>query len=195
MPGSFVERVSLPGEDELEPTRSLRDRTQEVGIAQDQGHALVLRRPAREADREDIGIELHASGVLYVREEMGLRVGVGAPDLLLRHSDRIAQQEGVGAPAGDLVIVEPAEDLPRPGGGVHAVGDAVDLVPREHRARHLTVLLGHAVHVLAQVHGELRHVKPVVAPEHTPIAEIRRSVSERSTFAARTPRPPLYVSR
>ena len=66
-------------------------------------------------------------------------------------------------PAGNILVEQPGHIFAGPGEGMNTVRNGVDMVAREHVLRHFPVLLGDAVHVLAQAERQERHVQAVFA--------------------------------
>src|ERR1043165_4837929 len=61
-----------------------------------------------------------------------------------------------------MLFVQPRKWLAHPRSGVHAVGDRIDTMAREHRARYLAVLPRHAVCKAAEIQSKDRRVEDVV---------------------------------
>src|ERR1700760_1179201 len=87
----------------------------------------------------------------------------------LRRGDRngVTQVIVVVAPAREMLVEEFAERRSGPGHGVHAIRDGRDRIAREHSARYLTMLHGHAVHVTREAQCQEGHI------EHPTVATVR----------------------
>jgi hypothetical protein len=154
-----VVRVRLPGVDDLHRTAHGRDLAQPREVAEQQVGAFVRRGAAREADREHVRVELGAGARLQLPEQIVLAAAVRVEDVVQRDADRLAQAEVVGAPVGQKTVEQRGMRLRRPRSRVDAVGDRLDLVPREHRPRHLAVTHRNRVVVVRPVERERRHVE------------------------------------
>ena len=95
-----------------------------------------------------------------VVQKLLLGLLVRLPQFGVGDVEDVAQAEIVLPPTRDVAIEERLEGLRGPGGGVHAVGDGVHRVVREHQPGDLAVLLGHPVDVVAQVEGQVGHIQP-----------------------------------
>ena len=65
-------------------------------------------------------------------------------------------------PARHLLVEQLLHRLGDPRCGMHAVGDELDVIVREHLLRHLAVLHRHAVHPAREAQRHVRHVQQVV---------------------------------
>lgn len=98
-------------------------------------------------------------------DELLFAPGVRFPNLRARNAKRAVEREVVLPPVWHVAVEQLAERFGGPSAGVNAVGDRVDDVARKHQARNLTVALGDAVDVVAQVEREERHVQHALAAE------------------------------
>ena len=165
--------MRLAAEDQLKAAGAGVDRLEAGEIVEHQIGALPDGRAAGEADGEDIRIHSGAGGLVHVLEQLRLGAPMRVPDFALGHAEHVAQTGIVLPPIGNVPVEHRLHGRRGPGRGVHAVGDRIDLVLREHRPGDLAVSFGHAVHVLAVVEREIRHVQHVVQ------AELPRALVER----------------
>ena len=136
---------------------------QPVRIGKEQAGALVGGHAAGKAQREHARVE-HLSGArANLGQQRLLGLFVRMENLVLGQVDRVAQEEVVATPGGNVFVQQLLEGLANPGGRMHSVGDGVDGKLREHGPRNLTVLHGHAIGVAAETEREQRHVQHAVA--------------------------------
>ena len=96
---------------------------------------------------------------------------MGPLELLERHVGHVAKALIVFAPAGDVPIEKRLDRGTSPGGGVHSIGDRLDLDAGEHAARHFPVTSSDAVHVAAVVQREIGHVDLLTRMESVQVLE------------------------
>jgi hypothetical protein len=162
---------------DLELPHRARDLRQLVEVREDEIRALVRRRAAREADRHHRRIEELTGAPRDLGEQGALAGRVRLADLLERYANGIPQIQIVAPPLRHPPVEQLRELRTGPRHRVHAVGDRVHRILREHPARHVAVAHRHAVHEAREVQREVRHVQhPLVHPA--------RSFQERDTLVA-----------
>ena len=163
----LVRRVRLPRDEHLDRALGIGEEQREpLGPAEEEARALVGREAAREADREDLGVELaHAARRGDELEQPLLRVAVRGPELLCRQLARALELrirvaelhlELVGDPRPLVDAVRDRRDR-----------DLVDALlgpePVPHLARDGAVQLRDGVRVLRRAQRERREPEALLA--------------------------------
>src|SRR5206468_4442262 len=68
-------------------------------------------------------------------------------------------------PARNVAVEQLLKGGRSPGGGMDAVSDGINCVAGEHQLRHFSMLLGHAVDVVAEIEREVSQVQSAFAAE------------------------------
>ena len=125
--------MRLAGEHDLEWMLAC-NRLQSFKICEQQVRALVgSHAPCKSQDR-DIRFQHHPGKHLYLVDQMLLVTNMRLPDRDIRNTAiGTHQQLRFMAPARQVMIVKLLELFCRPSERMHAVGDRMDLVTREHR--------------------------------------------------------------
>ncbi len=154
--------VSLAGHEELQAADAVGDLDEALGRVQNKAGALVGGDAAGEAEGQDVGVKIDAGALLDRLEEAQLAGQVGGfDDFGLDAVDRFKVLVIV-TPFGNFLVEQLLKGLREPSGRVHAVGDGVDRVLREHLLRNLAVQHGDAVDVAREAQREVGHVEQVV---------------------------------
>src|SRR2546430_13090678 len=90
--------------DDLKLTGGLGDFAETVEIGKNQVGAFVTSGATREADGEDIGVELEASFLANGFKEVVLGNEVRGPNFFRRQAERTAKRIIVFAPGGDVAV-------------------------------------------------------------------------------------------
>ncbi len=157
--------MGLSGEDELQPAVLARDPPQALHVVEDQIGPFVGCGAAREAERQHVDVEPGVELPVHELEELAFGRLMGSPDFVVWNAQGITQAEVVLLPAGNVAVEQLAERWRSPGRNVNTVGDRVDPVLREHVTRDLTVLLGHAVDVVAEGERQVGHVEALLVAD------------------------------
>ncbi len=103
-------------------------------------------------------VEFCARGALDFREHQALGGQMRFLNLIEANADGVAQIKIVAPPLRDAPVEELLEWWRGPGGRMHAVGDGVNRIFREHLLRNFAVLHGHAVGVMRTIEGQRNQV-------------------------------------
>ena len=158
----FILGVGFPGIDELNPS-FFRDLHEPLHVMEQEIHTLICRGSPGKAEGEHIQIHGDAGRFIYIAKQVLLCLLVGVPELLLRDITAPDKELRFICPPRNIDIEETGYFRTGPGEGVYAVRYGMNGIAGEHVLRHLAVLLCHAIHVLAQVEGQERHIEAILA--------------------------------
>ncbi len=134
------------------------DFAQPVQIRQNQISPFVPGGAACKSDGKDIWIELQSGLFVHLVEKFVLRQQMRGPPLFLWQSQRAAQTVIVLTPGRNVAVQSCLERWSGPRRRMHTVSNCFYWNLRKHPARYFSVQFGHAVHVVAHVQRQVRHV-------------------------------------
>lgn len=152
-----VLRMGFPRHDHLE-REAAADRAQPRQVREQQARSLVTGHAPAKADGEAMRLQRPAARHL---QQCPLGPGVCFESFAVGNGQHPDQKRRLMAPVGDVTVVKRAQRRRRPGQGMHAVGDRVDLIAGEQRTRGLRVAFGHAVHPPTQAERRSREVAAI----------------------------------